>query len=98
WNIAPAEYYLTRLFTRAHPVAHVLGRHEVALVLSRLCEGQDQGKLDDKARFHEHARAHGLPVADTYAVFEGGAAPRWLDARGGPDEVPRVGLVLKATS
>lgn len=96
WNISPNEYYLTRLFARSRPPAHVLARHEVALVLARLCQGLDQGKLDDKARFHAHARAHGLPVADTYALFEGGAT-RWLDARG-PEDVPRAGLVLKATS
>lgn len=97
WNINPQEYYLTRLFARSRPVAHVLARHEVALVLARLCEGLDQGKLDDKARFHEHARAHGLPVAETYAVFQDGALSRWLDARR-PDDVPAAGLVLKATS
>lgn len=97
WNVSPGEYYLTRLYERRRPPAHVLARHEVGLVLMRLCEGLDQGKLDDKARFHEHARAHGLPVADTWAVFDRGA-PRWLDARG-PHDVPRAaGLVLKATS
>lgn len=97
WNVSPQEYYATQLFAGREP-RELLMRHEVALILDRLCQALDveQGRLDDKARFHAHARAHGLDVPDTYVHLRGDEV-RWLDAAG-PDAVPPVDLVLKATS
>lgn len=96
WNVTPRTYYQHRLFEGRHRLDDLLLTHELALLLSRLGHGRDLGEIDDKARFLARCRAHGLPAPETYASTSSGAV-RWRDVDG-PDDVPRVSLVLKPTS
>ncbi|TVR97534.1 MAG: hypothetical protein EA416_00545 [Trueperaceae bacterium] len=64
------EWYLPEFRGRARQYLH---RHEVKYVLYRML-GDQRGpaSVSNKARFHAHALAHGLPVVPLVALVRGG--------------------------